>query len=506
VELKGGFGIMGLFKRFKKIEDYYLLFLIFLTSGCAIAWQLLLGNVASYLTGDVLLEFSITLATFMLAMALSSWLVKFFNDEQLKHVLNVSAAALVVLNSFAPLLLLPLKDDAIITRTLFGFSFTLGFFVGMQLPVLMRLYEKGRRLANVVSDSFMVDYVGAVVGAVLVIFLLPKLGYVKSFIFFSLALGLGVLFYDVSWFVAVAIVVSAFIWKVGDNTVEKMLESKYGKTVYLKRSRFQEIRYAQKGKGEVLYLDGNVQFTSFDAKIYHENLLLGAEFLKNYKNFVLKSKATRVAGLDALVIGGGDLFAASWLIAQGFAVTLCELDREVVEAAKNWEGLLYCDLDRVLKETKFFFQDAYKFVWKEKKKYDVIVVDLPDPHNYALAKLYSVEFYSRLYELMENEGVLMVQSSSPLKATKAFWCINKSLREAGFKVLPLRFWMPSLKVWGVNVAFKDLKLAESFGKIYREKIIFPKYEFELSKGVEASYMNYPEVIYYYLREGFRNGT
>ena len=37
----------------------------------------------------------------------------------------------------------------------------------------------------------------------------------------------------------------------------------------------------------------------------------------------------------------------------------------------------------------------------------------PDPHNEALSKLYSIEFYAMVQSILSEDGVLVTQSSSP---------------------------------------------------------------------------------------------
>ena len=46
----------------------------------------------------------------------------------------------------------------------------------------------------------------------------------------------------------------------------------------------------------------------------------------------------------------------------------------------------------------------------------------------------------------------MVQATSPFFARQAFWCIETTLRAAGFHTLPYRIFVPAFGDWGFVVA------------------------------------------------------
>jgi spermidine synthase len=85
-------------------------------------------------------------------------------------------------------------------------------------------------------------------------------------------------------------------------------------------------------------------------------------------------------------------------------------------------------------------------------RFDLAIVDLPDPHTYSLGKLYTTRFYKLLKEHLHPEGVAAVQSTSPLLARQSFWCVTTTLEAAGFQVRPYHLSVPSFGVWGYNLA------------------------------------------------------
>jgi len=99
--------------------------------------------------------------------------------------------------------------------------------------------------------------------------------------------------------------------------------------------------------------------------------------------------------------------------------------------------------------------DAFQWMKDNKQQFDVIVVDFPDPSNYAVGKLYSNTFYKLLYAALKDDGKAVVQSTSPFVAPKSYWCINKTLQSVGFYTVPYHNYVPSFGEWGYTLITKD---------------------------------------------------
>jgi spermidine synthase len=102
-------------------------------------------------------------------------------------------------------------------------------------------------------------------------------------------------------------------------------------------------------------------------------------------------------------------------------------------------------------------QDA--FVWLREiadsgaeQRFDAIIIDLPDPSNYSIGKLYSLQFFRLLHSVMTDNSIAVVQSTSPLVARKSFWCVNNTLEAAGFQTAPYHAYVPSFGEWGYVIA------------------------------------------------------
>jgi spermidine synthase len=96
--------------------------------------------------------------------------------------------------------------------------------------------------------------------------------------------------------------------------------------------------------------------------------------------------------------------------------------------------------------------DAFPWIDSDASSFDFIVVDFPDPTNYALGKLYTTAFYRAAARHLSVQGLLVVQSTSPMFARDSFWCIETTLRQAGLKTYPYHVYVPSFGEWGFIIA------------------------------------------------------
>jgi spermidine synthase len=97
-------------------------------------------------------------------------------------------------------------------------------------------------------------------------------------------------------------------------------------------------------------------------------------------------------------------------------------------------------------------EDALIWLEQADRKYDLVVIDFPDPSSFAVGKLYTTTFYRRLQRCLAPDGVVAVQCTSPLSAPRSFWCVVQTLESAGFRTWPYRAGVPSFGEWGFVLA------------------------------------------------------
>jgi spermidine synthase len=102
--------------------------------------------------------------------------------------------------------------------------------------------------------------------------------------------------------------------------------------------------------------------------------------------------------------------------------------------------------------------NADALVWLERyggPAFDVVLIDFPDPHSFALGKLYTTRFYRLLRRHLADGGAIGIQATSPLSTRRSYWCILRTLEAAGFVVRPYHAAVPSFGVWGFGLATKE---------------------------------------------------
>jgi spermidine synthase len=85
-------------------------------------------------------------------------------------------------------------------------------------------------------------------------------------------------------------------------------------------------------------------------------------------------------------------------------------------------------------------------------RYDVVIVDFPDPVDFGVGKLYTDSFYRELARLLGPGGVVAVQSTSPLVAPRSFWTVARTMEAAGFRTRAYHAYVPSFGEWGFTLA------------------------------------------------------
>lgn len=172
--------------------------------------------------------------------------------------------------------------------------------------------------------------------------------------------------------------------------------------LYDRRSPYQRITVVQTPSlGRMLLLDGAVMLTEWDEFIYHEMLVHPALFLVRQPRRVL-------------VIGGGDGGSVREILRHPEVehVEVVEIDAEVLAVARQFFPTLSAALEDP--RVHIHCRDGAAFVAEVPEgAYDVIIVDSTDPVGIA-GGLFDEPFYRHCRRALAAEGVLALQSESPL--------------------------------------------------------------------------------------------
>jgi len=431
-----------------------LLFSAFVVATCGLVYELLAGTLASYLLGDSVTQFSTVIGTYLFAMGVGSWCSRYVRRDELRVFVRVEVLIAAVGGASAAILFLLFDRVQDFRLPLYGLVLAVGALVGLEIPLLMRVLKDRLEFGDLVSKVLTFDYVGALAASLLFpLLLVPHLGLIRTGFLFGL-LNAGVALAVIlmlpgqrmrTEMVAAIIVMAALAAGfVGAERVQRAAEvAAYGDPViYAASTPYQRIVVTKRNGDLRLHLNGNLQFSSRDEYRYHEALVHPA--------------LGRVANpRDVLVLGGGDGLAVREVLRYSSvrSVTLVDLDPAMTAlftdspmlAALN--GHAFRDA-----RVRVVNADAYRWLRENRRRFDAVLVDFPDPTSFAVGKLYTVSFYRELARAMAPAAVASVQSTSPLVAPGAYWTVATTLEAAGFRTRAYHAYVPSFGEWGFVLA------------------------------------------------------
>ena len=437
-----------------------LLFLnVFVIATCGLIYELLAGTLSSYVLGDSVTQFSIIIGVYLFAMGVGSYLSGFIEKNVAEKFVDIELAVAVLGGFSAPLLFFSFAHLSYFSLVLYAVVFGIGVLVGLEIPILMRILKDELDFKDLISRVLAFDYIGALVASLLFpLFLVPKLGLARTSLLFGMlnaAIGIwgtwlleplikkNINFLRVKGFVIIIFLLIAFIKA---DYLTSLAEDQLfaDNIIYAKSSPYQRIVVTKGKTGYALFLNGNLQFNSFDEYRYHEALVHPAmsAFGANPKRI--------------LVLGGGDGLALREILKYPSVefVQLVDLDPEMTSVSKHVPALGELN-QHSFDNPKVHVTNADAFVWldnTETKPFDAAIVDFPDPNNFALGKLYTTRFYNLLKRKLKPNSAVVIQTTSPLIARKSFWCIIKTIEAAGFSVKPYQTTVPSFGIWGYALA------------------------------------------------------
>ena len=429
-------------------------------AACGLIYELALLTLSTSLHGGGIVATSLIVAGYVAALGAGALLVKpflgyaaitFIAVETLLGVIGgLSAAAMYVAFAFigGSLWVLVLGTAVI------------GALVGAEVPLLMTLLQRGRTAGaadagRVLANLNAADYLGALIGGLAWPFLvLPQLGMIRG------AAVTGMINLAAAAIVAIFLLRSILsrrqlastlaVLTVAALTLTTLIVAADGiqsttrqrlyadPIIAYQQSAYQEIVVTRRGTDTRLYLDGGLQFSTRDEYRYTESLVYPA----------LAEDARSV-----LILGGGDGLAARELLRmpQVQRIVQVELDPSVIELAR---GALRDTNGGALDDPRVEVVVDDAMTWLRSPGelpaggFDAVIIDLPDPDNPVLGRLYSTEFYVLVTRVLAPDALVVVQAGSPFSTPNAFWRTVSTLGSAGFAVTPYHVHVPTFGDWG----------------------------------------------------------
>lgn len=460
---------MHIYSQLSNKQTGILLISILLIALCGIAYQLIIGTVSSYLLGNSVYQFSLTIGFFMFAMGVGSYLSKLLGDNLIQNFITVEIVISLVGGVCSLLLFMAFPMvRALYDATMYSLILIIGALVGMEIPILTGILAEKQKTRDSIANVMSLDYIGALIGSVAFpLFLLPQLGLVRS----SFAIGLiniltaltNIYFFRkyltsprlltaISLFTLVMLTAFTVYGTRLTSFAEKHLY--FDQIIYKKQTPYQKIVVTKSNINSEhrLYIDGHIQFSSRDEYRYHESLVHPLLSIPGNKSKVL-------------VLGGGDGLAVREILKYEDVkqIDLVDIDPEMTSISKDFHVLAQLN-NRSLESSKLtiYNEDAFSFINQAGTLYDRVIIDMPDPHNEAINKLYSREFYTMIRKRMAPDAVLVTQSSSPFFTRNTFWCIQQTLDAVFEDTLSYHVTIPSFGVWGFNMASLNTKIPSDY--------------------------------------------
>ena len=546
---------------------------MFFTGAAGFIFECILGTVASYILGNSIEQFSVTIALMMLMMGIAGWWQSRLSDDHLIEKFLAVEAALALLGGFAPIAVYGAYASMETHFALVQYFFvtSIGFLIGLEIPLVLRINRRfSPHLKSNIATVFSTDYVGAFIGALVWAFFLLRYYPLTETSF--LAAGLNFLVAAATYlyftatgavsnkrfsFAVVALTAAALSFGyVRNQDWSRLFEQRFydRPIVVSSTTRYQHIVMTASVDplDYRLYLNGNLQFSSADERIYHEMLVHPAMALVENPRQVL-------------ILGGGDGLGLREVLKHPGVeqAVLVDIDPEMIELARSHpvlselnEGALRAArvdlvLDGVVEPAGFesavyetshrregawgygveeaarvqvYVVDADRMADLLPVKQDVIVIDLPDPSSIELIKLYSLEFYLKLRRRLNPGAVMVVQSTSPYHAKESFLCILRTLEAAGFATLPYHDNVPSFGDWGWILAWEPdrrsgemadaVEALRGFGvepsalryltpDVFEAALVFGKGALD-SEQIEVNRLMQPALLRFYLSDSWRS--
>ena len=405
----------------------------------------------------------------MFAMGVGSYLSKLLNDNHIDNFISVEIAISLIGGVCSLLLFIAFPMvRALYDVTMYSLILMIGTLVGMEIPILTAILSQKHSARDSIANVMSLDYIGALIGSVAFpLFLLPQLGLVRS----SFAIGLiniltaltNIYFFraylkraKLLTFLSFSILSLLIGFTIYGTLLTSYAERHlyFDQIIYQKQTAYQKIVVTRSvtTKDQRLYIDGHIQFSSRDEYRYHEALVHPLLSIAGKKE-------------NILILGGGDGLAVREVLKHKGVkrIDLVDIDPEMTHLGKNLHRLALLnqyslDSDKV----HIYNQDAFTFINQNGILYDRVIIDMPDPHNEAINKLYSKEFYSMIIKRMNPNGYLVSQSSSPFFTHKTYWSIEATLNAVFNDTLSYHVNIPSFGVWGFHLARRNTAFPKQF--------------------------------------------
>ncbi len=448
--------------RITKKSAFVLKACIFTTGLAGIVAEYVMATLASYMLGNAVLQWALTISLMLFAMGIGSRFSRYITANLLDAFIAIEFALSLLCSISAVLIYSASIYIQNITPIIYLISICIGITIGMEIPLATRLNEYFEELRINISTVMERDYYGALLGGLLFAFIaLPYLGLTYTPIILGLTNFLVALllfasnvkrlkFKRVLTFLSIIVpFILIFLYFISEPIILYGEQSKYvDRVVYTEQTPYQRIVLTRWKDNYWLYLNGNEQFSSYDEERYHEPLVHPA------MNLALSRE-------NVLILGGGDGLAAREVLKYPDVknIVLVDIDPAITRLAK--ENPIFLQLNKNSlgdKRVNVINEDAYIYLKNNDNLYGAIIIDLPDPKTVGIARLYTRQFYQLALRHLIRGGVMATQATSPFFSKRAFLSILKTMRSIGIPAIAYHNHIPTMGEWGWVLGMNTKKI------------------------------------------------
>lgn len=425
--------------------NYYII--IFISSVFSLIYELLLSSTSSYLLGNSIMQFSLTIGVFIGWLGIGSFCAK-WSKNHIRDFITLEYL-LAFVGWFSGVILhhafWRLQDYHIMYQAMYYLiALSIGIISWAEPVIVSHILSHKEKSSSLLAHILSVDYLWSVLATFIFPFiLLPVLGlYYTTLVVWgcNLLLGLYVHYrYQTSsskYRIMLTVWLVWLLWMI----VSVMSRGSwnqlfYGEGIVLdQHSQYQHIVITKNSDNIKLFLDGNLQFMSLDEHRYHRALWAwGYQYIQNHPDQDV---------YHILILGGWDGMLVKTIKqlhpTKKLNIDLVDLDPMMTDLAQyNW--LLTSVNNNSLSGVTVINDDAYHYLINQQelgKTYDIIIADFPDPRDIALAKLYSVELYQMIRSMLTDTWVFTTHAGNVFFMREVFWVTAHTIEQA--------FWHPWL--------------------------------------------------------------
>ena len=220
------------------------------------------------------------------------------------------------------------------------------------------------------------------------------------------------------------------------------------KVIHSGKTPYQSVEFAELGPwGRCLILDDKIQSSEWDEVIYHQSL-------------VHPPMMAHPDPRSVFIAGGGEGATLREVLAYGSVerAVMVDLDKDVVELCRRYLPTFHrgsFDDPRV----ELLFTDAKKYLEECEERFDVIILDLPEPIEGGPAYMLSTkEFYELVRDRLADDGTVSLQAGASTWGNhQCFTAVVSTVKAVFPLVFPYEVCVPSYcGMWGFAFASASL--------------------------------------------------